>query len=66
MCGNAGRELHVMTFEVGAVLEEKELQFPWYCYDNTTRVATMAEVDGSIVHQVYSALANIAMNLGNM
>ncbi|KAE8668212.1 RING/U-box superfamily protein isoform 1 [Hibiscus syriacus] len=32
-----GREAHVMTFEVGAVLEDSKWQAPVYCFDNTTK-----------------------------
>lgn len=28
----AGREAHVMTFEVGAVLEDEKWQAPVYCF----------------------------------
>ncbi|PPD76129.1 hypothetical protein GOBAR_DD26948 [Gossypium barbadense] len=31
-----GREAHVMTFEVGAVLEDSKWQAPVYCFHNTT------------------------------
>lgn len=34
VCFNAaGREAHVMTFEVGAVLEDAKWQAPVYCFD---------------------------------
>ncbi|KAL9995684.1 hypothetical protein Hdeb2414_s0033g00720351 [Helianthus debilis subsp. tardiflorus] len=46
-----GREAHVMTFEVGAALEDEKWQVPWYCFEETTPVATMADVNGSITHQ---------------
>ncbi|XVE66069.1 hypothetical protein DITRI_Ditri08aG0051800 [Diplodiscus trichospermus] len=31
-----GREAHVMTFEVGAALEDAKWQAPVYCFDNNT------------------------------
>ena len=31
---DAGRGAHVMTFEVGAVLEDAKWQVPSYCFDN--------------------------------
>ncbi|KAJ0816609.1 hypothetical protein HanPI659440_Chr00c12g0725881 [Helianthus annuus] len=46
-----GREAHVMTFEVGAALEDEKWQVPWYCFEETTPVATMADANGSITHQ---------------
>ncbi|KAJ0763474.1 hypothetical protein HanPI659440_Chr08g0280991 [Helianthus annuus] len=46
-----GREAHVMTFEVGAALEDEKWQVPWYCFEETTPVAAMADVNGSITHQ---------------
>ncbi|ONK72106.1 uncharacterized protein A4U43_C04F15770 [Asparagus officinalis] len=30
---NSGRSIHVMTFEVGAVLEDEKWQAPVYCFD---------------------------------
>lgn len=35
-----GRAIHVMSFEVGAVLEDAEWQAPVYCFTNTTATAT--------------------------
>lgn len=32
----AGMVAHVMTFEVGAVLEDQHWQAPVYCFDNKT------------------------------
>lgn len=32
----AGRTAHVMTFEVGAVLEDAKWQAPVYCFENKT------------------------------
>ncbi|KAJ9555198.1 hypothetical protein OSB04_009812 [Centaurea solstitialis] len=31
-----GREAHVMTFEVGAALEDEKWQVPWYCFEEKT------------------------------
>lgn len=33
----AGREAHVMTFEVGAVLEDEKWQAPVYCFHNENK-----------------------------
>lgn len=30
----AGRSIHVMTFDVGAVLEDEKWQAPVYCFEN--------------------------------
>ncbi|KAJ6812154.1 uncharacterized protein M6B38_150165 [Iris pallida] len=35
-----GRSAHVMTFEVGAVLEDSKWQAPWYCFDKAGGVRT--------------------------
>ncbi|KAM2745530.1 hypothetical protein PS2_021245 [Malus domestica] len=41
-----GREAHVMTFEVGAVLEDAKWQAPVYCFDNKkTDTAPEAEAE---------------------
>lgn len=36
----AGREAHVMTFEVGAVLEDEKWQAPVYCFHNEKKKYT--------------------------
>lgn len=36
----AGRTAHVMTFEVGAVLEDAKWQAPVYCFENKTDTET--------------------------
>ncbi|KAL8248496.1 hypothetical protein R6Q59_005364 [Mikania micrantha] len=46
-----GREAHVMTFEVGAALEDAKWQVPWYCFEQVASPATMADVNGSITHR---------------
>lgn len=33
-CNVAGRSIHVMTFEVGAALEDAKWQAPVYCFEN--------------------------------
>ncbi|KAH7653717.1 hypothetical protein IHE45_19G097800 [Dioscorea alata] len=38
-----GRAAHVMTFEVGAVLEDEKWQAPVYCFDNSDQVADKTE-----------------------
>nr|GEX10738.1 glycosyl transferase [Tanacetum cinerariifolium] len=39
-----GREAHVMTFEVGAALEDAKWQVPWYCFEETNNAtATMPD-----------------------
>lgn len=48
---DAGREAHVMTFEVGAALPDEKWQVPAYCFEKKTPVATMADVGGSITHR---------------
>nr|KAJ0225537.1 hypothetical protein LSAT_V11C100017140 [Lactuca sativa] len=40
----AGRAAHVMTFEVGAVLEDAKWQVPWYCFEKTTPVAGLVDM----------------------
>lgn len=51
--GDAGREAHVMTFEVGAALEDAKWQVPWYCFEETTSVRNMDDhrVGGAITHR---------------
>ncbi|GKC46517.1 transferase, partial [Tanacetum coccineum] len=34
------REAHVMTFEVGAALEDAKWQVPWYCFEETNNATT--------------------------
>ncbi|KAJ0492215.1 hypothetical protein HanIR_Chr12g0572341 [Helianthus annuus] len=46
-----GREAHVMTFEVGAALEDAKWQVPWYCFEQTTPVTTMEDISGTIRHR---------------
>ncbi|KAL8258376.1 hypothetical protein R6Q59_030417 [Mikania micrantha] len=46
-----GREAHVMTFEVGAALEDAKWQVPWYCFEEVASSATMADVNGAITHR---------------
>lgn len=38
-----GREAHVMTFEVGAVLEDAKWQAPLYCFDKKTETHPQPE-----------------------
>ena len=44
----AGREAHVMTFEVGAALEESERKVPWHCIVDTN-ATTIASADVSAI-----------------
>ncbi|XP_076904409.1 uncharacterized protein At4g14100-like [Bidens hawaiensis] len=53
-----GREAHVMTFEVGAALEDAKWQVPWYCFEKTTPVATLADVNSSSI--THRGLVNFA------
>ncbi|XP_071716746.1 uncharacterized protein At4g14100-like [Rutidosis leptorrhynchoides] len=48
-----GREAHVMTFEVGAALEDAKWQVPWYCFEETTSLTKMDDhrVGGAIMHR---------------
>ncbi|XP_073133981.1 uncharacterized protein At4g14100 [Henckelia pumila] len=39
-----GRSIHVMTFEVGAVLEDSEWQAPVYCFDKATSHVKVSRV----------------------
>ncbi|XP_039068871.1 uncharacterized protein At4g14100-like [Hibiscus syriacus] len=41
-----GREAHVMTFEVGAVLEDSKWQAPIYCFHNATITTTHRLLNG--------------------
>ncbi|KAI3730782.1 hypothetical protein L1987_61959 [Smallanthus sonchifolius] len=40
---------HVMTYEVGAALEDAKWQVPWYCFEETTPVAAMEDVNGGTI-----------------
>ena len=52
ICGDAGREAHVMTFEVGAALEDAKWQVPWYCFEETNNATTsMPDVSGAITQR---------------
>ncbi|GKB37473.1 glycosyl transferase [Tanacetum coccineum] len=45
----SGREHHVMTFEVGAALEDAKWQVPWYCFEEPNNATTtMPDVSGAI------------------
>ncbi|KAK1415909.1 hypothetical protein QVD17_31697 [Tagetes erecta] len=46
-----GRNAHVMTFEVGAALEDAKWQVPWYCFEQSTPVTKMVDVNGTITHR---------------
>ncbi|PWA62041.1 transferase, transferring glycosyl group [Artemisia annua] len=47
-----GREAHVMTFEVGAALEDAKWQVPWYCFQETNNATTtMPDVSGAITQR---------------
>lgn len=43
---NAGYTAHVMTFEVGAVLEDSNWQAPVYCFNLTEKILESAAVRG--------------------
>lgn len=43
----AGREAHVMTFEVGAALEDAKWQAPVYCFDKGNDNAEYDATTGS-------------------
>ncbi|KAI3737865.1 hypothetical protein L2E82_27879 [Cichorium intybus] len=45
-----GRAAHVMTFEVGAALEDAKWQVPWYCFEKTTPVIR-DDVGRTIMHR---------------
>nr|GEY77690.1 glycosyl transferase [Tanacetum cinerariifolium] len=48
---HTGREAHVMTFEVGAALEDAKWQVPCYCFEQTN-ATELAPIDvGAITHR---------------
>ncbi|XP_004140560.3 uncharacterized protein At4g14100 [Cucumis sativus] len=61
-----GRDAHVMTFEVGAVLEDEKWQAPVYCFDGTgttvndvalhQNLPLMADVNNRLLHQNFPAI----------
>ncbi|KAL0538316.1 hypothetical protein IC582_027331 [Cucumis melo] len=61
-----GRQAHVMTFEVGAVLEDENWQAPVYCFDGTGTTANdvalhqnlplMGGVNNRLLHQNFPAI----------
>ncbi|KGN46406.1 uncharacterized protein At4g14100 [Cucumis sativus] len=61
-----GRQAHVMTFEVGAVLDDENWQAPVYCFDSTgtavndvalhQNLPLMADVNNRLLHQNFPAI----------
>lgn len=47
---SAGYSAHVMTFEVGAVLEDAEWQAPLYCFSAGEEEERMSPVVGGAYH----------------
>nr|XP_043613949.1 uncharacterized protein At4g14100-like [Erigeron canadensis] len=46
-----GREAHVMTFEVGAALEDIKWQAPSYCFEEKEKTLVTTMADASIMHR---------------
>jgi hypothetical protein len=42
--GNAGYTAHVMTFEVGSVLEDPNWQAPVYCFNQTEKEKSVSSL----------------------
>ncbi|GKE51376.1 transferase [Tanacetum coccineum] len=51
VCEDAGREAHVMTFEVGAALEDAKWQVPSYCFEQTNATEPAPMDVGAITHR---------------
>ncbi|GKF56819.1 transferase, partial [Tanacetum coccineum] len=51
VCEDAGREAHVMTFEVGAALEDAKWQVPCYCFEQTNATELVPMDVGAITHR---------------
>ncbi|KFK36298.1 hypothetical protein AALP_AA4G104200 [Arabis alpina] len=43
-----GREAHVMTYEVGAVLEDEKWQAPVYCFDKAKKKKKSLSIEGAL------------------
>nr|GEV97306.1 transferase, transferring glycosyl group [Tanacetum cinerariifolium] len=58
------REAHVMTFEVGAALEDAKWQVPCYCFEQTNATEQVLMDVGAITHRGLVATELAPMNVG--
>ncbi|GJW11024.1 putative reverse transcriptase domain-containing protein [Tanacetum coccineum] len=59
-----GREAHVMTFEVGAALEDEKWQVPCYCFEQTDATELVPMDVGAITHRGLVATELAPMDVG--